>query len=56
MKLTFFSLTVCCCIVVCLANPKPAINEVKNGGAKSTGDPKGRFLTLPVPNKCANRK
>lgn len=39
---------------MCLATPNPAINEVKN--TSKTGDAKGRFLSLPVPNKCANRK
>lgn len=51
MKFTLITLTLCCCIVICFA----AISEVKNGGSK-TGDPKGRFLTLPVPSKCSNRK
>lgn len=54
MKLTLFSITACCCIIVCLASPKPAINEVKNGASK-TGDSKGRFLSLPVPIKCSLR-
>ena len=54
MKLTLFALTACCCLIVCLASPKPAINEVKN--TSKTGDPKGRFLSLPNPQKCANRK
>lgn len=54
MKVSLFTVVVCCCVAACLANP--AINEVKNGASKSTGDPKGRFLTLPVANKCANRE
>ena len=52
MKLTLFTLTACCCIIVSYG----AINEIKNNNASKTGDPKGRFLSLPVPAKCSGRK
>jgi hypothetical protein len=50
MKLALITITISLCIALSLA----AINEVKN--TSKTGDPKGRFLTLPVPSKCASRK
>lgn len=56
MKITLFSITACCCIAMCLGEPKPAINEIKNTVKSGNGDPKGRFLTLPVPSKCSSRK
>lgn len=40
-------------IAVCLAEPKPAINEVNNNKAAAV---KGRFLSLPVPEKCSSSK
>lgn len=40
-----------CCIAACLAEPKPAISEIKAHENKA-----GRFLTLPIPEKCASRK
>lgn len=54
MKLTLFTLTACCCVAITLA----AISEIKNNNSKAsaTGDPKGRFLTLPVPQKCSSRE
>jgi hypothetical protein len=52
MKFTLFTLTACCCVAISLA----AISEVKNNNTKNTGDSKGRFLSLPVPQKCTNRK
>nr|CAD7593637.1 unnamed protein product [Timema genevievae] len=37
--------------VVALASPSPAINEIRQPSNKP-----GRFLSLPVPNKCAQRE
>lgn len=51
MKITIFTLTACC-IAVCLAEPKPDVKDAKNTSDKT----KGRFLSLPVPAKCASRK
>lgn len=40
-----------CFVATCLAEPKPAINEIKPQTSKP-----GRFLSLPIPEKCASRK
>lgn len=49
MKIALF--LAACCIAACLAEPKPAISEIKAHENKA-----GRFLTLPIPEKCASRK
>lgn len=46
-------LVTACLIAVCLAEPKPAINEVNNNKAAAV---KGRFLSLPIPEKCSSSK
>uniref|UniRef100_A0A182N8K6 C-type lectin domain-containing protein n=1 Tax=Anopheles dirus TaxID=7168 RepID=A0A182N8K6_9DIPT len=45
-------LVVASMVAVCLAEPKPAINEVKSNQPLQKP---GRFLSLPVPEKCASR-
>lgn len=46
-------LVVASLVAVCLAEPKPAINEVKSNQPLQKP---GRFLSLPVPEKCASRE
>uniref|UniRef100_A0A6B2E6N6 Putative c-type lectin n=1 Tax=Phlebotomus kandelakii TaxID=1109342 RepID=A0A6B2E6N6_9DIPT len=49
MKIAIF--VVLCSIAACLAEPKPAINEIRNQQQSKPG----RFLSLPDAQKCANR-
>lgn len=42
------------CIASAVAEPKPAINQVTSQTTVSTKP--GRFLSLPVPDKCVKRK
>lgn len=52
-KMNIILIVLASLIAVCIAEPKPAINEVKSNAAPQQKP--GRFLSLPVPEKCASR-